>query len=699
MTGDNLRNLEENYDGEFSSYYGRSQAGTGEYFGDVLARRMGRRGAIKAGMVLSAVAAADSMGSDGTSGTAEAAPQAQTRPQGPRLNFQSIPLDRTDEITLAPGYTHDRIISWGDPMFPGVPAFNLDRQSPVLQALQSGYNCDYLQYFPLPAGSNNPNDGLLWINHEYTDPPMMFRYYRVPVASTSTPAPSSEEAAAGTSPATAQAQVTPPPTQEQVDIEIAAHGGSVVHVRRNATGRWEYVLNSRYNRRVTGITPMRLSGPAAGDPFMRTRADTNGVAVLGMLNNCGGGVTPWGTVLSAEENFNQYFANRNQLGGTHPLQAHHTRVGIPGGASERAWEVYHDRFDVSREPNEPHRFGWIVEIDPYDPASTPIKRTALGRMKHEAAAGTVAPNGRWVSYTGDDERFEYLYKYVSNRAYIPGNRAHNMTLLDEGTLYVARLNEDGSGEWLPLIMGRGRLTEANGFFSQADILIRARQAGDALGATKMDRPEDVEVNPVNRKVYMACTFNERRGAGTNPGPDPANPRSENYNGHIIEITETRNDPSSTTFRWEMFIQCGDATDPTTYFAGFPKDQVASVSAPDNIAFDRRGNLWIATDGQIRRDAFRGPGLPGSPATDSIYAVAVAGPERGLTKRLVNGVLGGEIASLAFNTNDTALFLSIQHPGEGGTVADPASHWPDGGDLVARPTVIAVHRLDGGIIGA
>src|SRR5262245_8020916 len=591
---------------------------------------------MKAGLVLGSAVAASG---------AEAAPAPQLASP---LPFQSIPLDNTDEITLAPGYTFDRVLSWGDPLFPGVPAFDLDEQSPALQALQAGFNCDFLAFFPLPFGSNNPNEGLLWNNHEYTDEVMMFRSYR----------PSGPD------------DRPMPPTRDQVDVALLAHGASIVHIRKNAAGRWEYVLDSRYNRRITGMSPMRLSGPVAGDPYVRTSQDTNGTAVLGMLNNCGGGWTPWGTVLTAEENFNQYFANRNGLGGTHQLQASLTRYGIPGGASDRMWELYHDRFDCAKEPNEPNRFGWIVEVDPYDPMSVPAKRTALGRLRHEAAAGTLAPNGRWVSYTGDDERFEYLYKFVSSRSYIPRNRAHNLTLLDEGTLYAARFDEDGRGAWIPLVFGQGPLTPANGFFSQADVLIRARFAGDAVGATKMDRPEDVEVNPVNRRVYMVCTFNEQRGTAGRAGPDPANPRAENYNGHIIEITEDGNNHAGTTFRWEVFLAAGDPADPTTYFSGFPKEQVAGFSAPDNISFDSRGNLWIATDGQSRSDAFRGPGVQGNPSADSIYGVPTAGPFRGQVKRLVNGVPGGEIASLLLSPDSRTLFLSVQHPGEGGTIANP-----------------------------
>jgi uncharacterized protein len=684
-----LRSLEENCDGEFSSFYGRSQAGTGEFFGDVLERRASRREAVKAGLVLTAGAAAGVAAAGAAAQpVAEAAPDAAAleavsgqfsvtaRPSPTGLTFQGIHLDRTDEITLAPGYVYDRVISWGDPLKPGVPAFNLDKQSPALQELQFGYNADFLAFMPLPLGSTNPNEGLLWTNSEYTNEELMFREW-VP-------------ASGGTPPQT---------TKDMADIGIAAHGGNVVHVRRDRSGRWEYVLDSPYNRRVTGTTPMKFTGPAAGDPYMRTSADPNGTAVMGMFNNCGGGVTPWGTVLSAEENFNQYFGNRNGMGGTHPNQASHTRYGLAAGATERGWEQFHDRFDCAKEPNEANRFGWVVEIDPYDPAGTPRKHTALGRMKHEAAAGTVSPGGKWVSYTGDDERFEYLYKFVSAKSYIPGNRAHNMTLLESGTLYVAKLNDDGTGEWIPLVYGQRGLTPANGFFSQANVLINARFAGDVVGATKMDRPEDVEVNPVNRKVYMACTNNSQRGTPGRAPVDRANPRPENNNGHIIEITENNNDHAATRFRWEMFIVAGHPMDPTTYFAGFPKEHVAGVSSPDNIAFDRRGNLWIATDGQISSTAFLGPNTPAGPATDSIYAVAVTGPERGLTKRLVNGVLGAEIAALEFNPDSTTLFLSIQHPGEGGTIARPVSTWPDGPNRVPRPSVIAVRRADGRPVGS
>lgn len=694
MTQEDFRSLEENYDGEFSSFFGRSQGGTGDFFGEIVTRRARRRGAIKVGLMLSAAAAgtaASALGKAEAGGPSpgSAAPSGRTQVQGAStLTFQSLGLDtaKTDQIEVAPGYIWDRVISWGDPIVPNAPAFSLFEQSPAAQARQAGYNCDFLWFNPLPAGSNSSTEGLLWINNEYTDEILMFPDYQIIDPSGSSPPPRE------------LSQGILGPTREQVDVGLMAHGATIVHIRKNAAGGWEYVQRSPFNRRITGMTPMRITGPAAGDPSMQTSADPSGTTVLGMLNNCGGGWTPWGTVLSAEENFNQYFAFRSELGGTHPQQANHTRFGIPLNRSERGWELYHSRFDVSQEPNEPNRFGWVVEVDPYDPSSVPLKRTALGRMKHEAAAGTLAPNGRWVSYTGDDERFEYLYKFVSDKSYIPGNKTHNMTILENGTLYAARFDENGTGEWLPLVFGQGPLTPVNGFFSQADVLIRARMAADALGATKMDRPEDVEVNPVNKKVYMACTNNSQRGTDNRPGTNAANPRETNYNGHIVEITETSNNHAATTFNWEIFILCGDPSDPTTYFAGFPKDQVAGLSSPDNIAFDNAGNLWIATDGQISSNAFRGPDTTAQPASDSIYAVPVSGPERGHTKRLVNAVPGAEIAALAFTPDGRTLFLAIQHPGEGGTVLAPISHWPDGGNAVARPTVIAVRRQDGGVVG-
>ncbi len=628
----------------------------------MLAHRLSRRAALRAGVVASAVVALGSglrVAPDGTveTASAQASPLAVPTEQGAGLSFAPIRPDTTDQVTVSPGYRASLLFSWGDPLFPNVPKMDINSQTAGLQEKQVGFNADFVAFMPLPLGSTASWEGLVFNNHEYTDGLMMFPRYDAKA-----------------------------PTREQVDIELAAHGASVVHARRDANGDWSYDQASGYNRRITAGTPMTLSGPAAGSDWLKTTADPTGTQVAGMLNNCGGGWTPWGTILTAEENFNQYFANADLLPDTDPRKKAHARYGMPKAASERLWEQFYERFDVSNEPNEAFRFGWVVEIDPYDPSATPIKRTALGRMKHEAATCVVAPNGKLVAYMGDDERFDYVYKFVSDGTYNPTDRAANMSLLDAGTLYAARFSDDGAGTWIPLVFGQGSLTEANGFTSQADVLTRTRQAADAVGATKMDRPEDVEANPVTGKVYMVFTNNTQRGADGRPVPDKANPRANNAYGHIIEATEDRNDHTATSFKWEIFILCGEPADASTYFAGYPKDQVSPIGCPDNICFDSKGNIWIATDGQ-----------PASlKVNDAIHAVPVAGPQRGRVMQLLSAVSGAEVASLVFNPDDTALFAAIQHPGEGGTLEKPSSTWPNG---VALPSVVVVTRADGQPVGA
>jgi secreted PhoX family phosphatase len=362
-----------------------------------------------------------------------------------------------------------------------------------------------------------------------------------------------------------------------------------------------------------------------------------------------------------------------------------SRYGLTEGASDRKWEVHDARFDIAKEPNEQFRFGYVIEVDPYDPTSTPVKHTALGRTKHEAANVAISRWGHAVAYSGDDERFDYLYKFVSKGKYDPANRAAAMQLLDDGILYAAKFNDDGTGEWLPLIAGDGPLVPANGFASQGDVAIFSRGAADLIGATAMDRPEDVEISPTTGKVYMACTNNTRR---TEEEIDAANPRAENAHGHIIEIAEDRGDHASLTFTWEMFILAGDAADGADY-AGFSAEEVSAFSVPDNLLFDKSGNLWVATDGQpSARDA-----------ADGVFAVPTEGSSRGLARQLLSGPTGAEIASFMFNPDDTALFVSVQHPGEGdgSTLASPTSTWPNG-DSPPRPSVIVVTKKDGGVIG-
>ncbi|MBA2469859.1 MAG: PhoX family phosphatase [Chloroflexia bacterium] len=606
--------------------------------------------------------------------------------------FQPIALDEGQELVVAANHVAIPFLRWGDPIFAGAPEWDIANQSASSQEQQFGYNCDWIGFLSLPIGSGTSDHGLLVVNHEYTNSELMFPgyltanpdYSETPVA-TPEATPGLESAtpvAPGATPVASGEPVEIPEflintSQEIVDVELAAHGLSVVEISRNESGQWEVVLDSEYNRRITATTPMEVTGPAAGIDLLKTSEDATGTMVLGTLNNCAGGYTPWGTVLTGEENFQQYFANLALLPVDDPIRVAHERYGLNEGTSDRLWEDYYPRFDVSQEPNEPFRFGWIVEFDPYDPTSTPKKRTALGRNKHEGATAAVAPGGQVAFYSGDDEIFDYAYKFVTAGSYNPDDRAANVDLLDDGTLYVARFDDDGSGEWIPMIHGEGLLTAAYGFASQGEVLAKTRLAADLLGATKMDRPEDFETNPVSGKVYLACTNNTSRDLADT---DDANPRPNNFAGHIIEITEDGNDHAATTFSWEIFILAGDASDSGTWYGG--SDEVSSFAAPDNIAFDTVGNIWISTDG-----------MPNSlPGNDGLFVAATEGEERGMTRQFFSTVPGAECSGPEFNPDNSALFVAVQHPGEGGTVEEPVSLWPDGA-VTARPTVVLITHDD------
>jgi secreted PhoX family phosphatase len=585
------------------------------------------------------------------------------------LSFTPIAPSSVDDVVVPDHYLYDVLIRWGDPLFNGAPAFDLGNQTAAAQRQQFGYNCDFLGYFPLKGDDR----ALLCVNHEYTTGPDMIPGY------------------------------APGTVREQADVEIAAHGGTVVEIKRTPSG-WTYIQGSPFNRRITGDTPMKITGPAAGDPLMTTSADPTGRNVLGMLNNCAGGKTPWGTWLTCEENFNQYFANNSSVADP-DIKAAHARYGLPNGASSRQWENFYDRFDLSKEPNEPFRFGWVIEIDPYDPDFVPRKRTALGRCKHEGATTALSKSGKVVVYSGDDERFDYLYKFVSSRKFNRLNRKANFDLLDNGTLYVARLHDDGTGEWIPLTMSNPVL--AAQFSSQAEILVKTRLAADAVGATAMDRPEDVEPNPVNGKVYMVMTNNSaRKTVVADAGSATANPRVPNFNGHILEITENRNDHGAKTFRWEIFILCGNPeinllTDPAsivpglasnaTFFAGYADaTKLGKIASPDNVTFDRKGNVWIATDGQPSSADIGKP-------NDGIHAAPTGGPDRGYLRQFLSGPKGCEICGPEFSDDNRTLFCAIQHPGEDGGLPNAVSNWPDRGTC-PRPSVVAVRHAEGGRIG-
>jgi secreted PhoX family phosphatase len=432
---------------------------------------------------------------------------------------------------------------------------------------------------------------------------------------------------------------------------------------------------------------MAMTGPAAGHDRVKTNADSSGTKVFGTLNNCACGVTPWGTYLMAEENFHGYFIG--EIADDHPEAANYKRYGAPGGWYN--WGRFHDRFDVSKEPNEPNRFGWVVEVDPLDPNSVPKKRTALGRAKHEGTESVVNKDGRVVFYSGDDERFDYVYKFVTAGTYNAADRAANMDLLDDGTLYVARFNDDGTLDWLPMVHGEGPLTAENGFAGQADVLIEARRAGDVLGATKMDRPEDVQPNEKTGKVYVMLTNNTRR---KDDQVDAANPRAKNAFGHIIEITEADGDFAATKSTWEVLLKCGDPS-VAEVGASFSSATTANgwFGMPDNCAIDTEGRLWVSTDGNSAKETGR---------TDGLWAVDTEGAARGTSKLFFRCPVGAEMCGPFFDAAGETLFLAVQHPGDDGlaTYEAPATRWPDfRDDMPVRPAVLAVTRKGGGRIGA
>jgi secreted PhoX family phosphatase len=481
-------------------------------------------------------------------------------------------------------------------------------------------------------------------------------------------------------------------TPELAAIEMAAQGGAVIEVIR-ASDKWRVVATSKYARRIDVDTPMDITGPAAGHDRMKTKADPTGRRVFGMFNNCAGGVTPWGTWLTCEENIQGYFWGTRDA--NHPEARNRARYGVPGNAY--AWGKWHERFDLSKEPNESNRFGWVVEIDPFDSASTPKKRTALGRFKHEGAAGIVNKDGRYVVYMGDDERFDYVYRFVTAATFDPANPRSARDLLDAGTLSVARYNADGTLDWLPLVYGQGPLTVANGFASQADVLIEARRAGDLLGATKMDRPEDVEANPATNKVYVNLTYNERRKPEQ---VDAANPRAESRFGHIIEMIPPDADHTAVRFRWEILVRCGD---PAIAAVGAKFSARTTRNGwfgmPDNLAVDHQGRLWIATDGNSGSKTGR---------TDGLWAMETEGPLRGTSKHFFRVPTGAEMCGPCFTPDDETLFVAVQHPGEAdendpnaapATFENPSTRWPDfKPDMPPRPAVLAITRRAGGKIG-
>jgi secreted PhoX family phosphatase len=559
-----------------------------------------------------------------------------------RMGFEPIAANALDTVTVPKGYRWQVVARWGDPLWSDAPDFDPQtRGTGTSQERAMGDNNDGMALF------SREGHTVLAVNNEYANLAVLH----------------------------ANRLSKKPETPDDVRKSKAAHGITIVEIARQ--GRvWSIVKDSPYNRRITGDTPMEITGPARGHDLLKTAADPVGATVNGTFNNCGSGLTPWGTYLACEENFNGYFSSSDPA---FALSAAFKRYGI-GHTARNPWALADARFDIAKHPNEPNRFGYVVEVDALDPGSTPKKRTALGRFKHENAEVVVAADGRVVVYMGDDEAGEYLYRFVSDGRYVEGG--NNADLLDAGRLYAARFEDGGKGAWIELT------PEATGMASPAEVCIHTRLAASKVGATTMDRPEWVAANPLKPEAYCCLTNNKVRGVKPNAGGDATpvggpNPRKANPYGQIVRWRPAGGDHAAPRFDWDLFVVAGNPAVHGDAFAGSPnvtKDNM--FNGPDGLAFDPNGLLWIQTDGNYSdQKDFAGHGnnqmLVGDPATGEI-------------RRFLVGPKECEVTGFAWSPDRRTLFVGIQHPGERGN-----SHFPGGGDTVPRSSIIAITKDDGG----
>lgn len=576
------------------------------------------------------------------------------KPTSSLLNFEPIPASTADTVVVPKGYKATPLISWGDPIFPNAPDFDPSgKQESAAQALQFGDNTDGMSLFPI-----SDDRAVLAINNEYTNYEYLFDHQGKNM------------------------------TADDVLKAQAAVGNTIVEIVRK-NGQWMIDRDGKRNRRITANTQMKMTGPAAGHELLKTAADPSGSMPKGTFNNCANGQTPWGTYLTCEENFNGFFGANTEGS----VNADQKRYGISAKPSGYQWHKFDERFDVTKNPNEPNRHGWVVEIDPNDPNSTPLKRSALGRFKHENAALTINKDNHVVVYLGDDERGEHLYRFVSKNKYQKGNDAANRNLLEEGTLYVAQFDmEDkelkGQGRWLELTFGKNGLTPENGFNSQAEVLIFARRAATQVGATTMDRPEWVAVHPNNEYVFCTLTNNKNRGKEGQPVGGP-NPREKNNYGQIVRWMPVKGDHTAEMFAWDLYLIAGNPTvNKGNLYAGSENINANNMfNSPDGIGFDKAGRLWIQTDGNYsNKGEFAGQGnnqmLCGDPITGEIH-------------RFLTGPVACEITGLTFSPDQKTMFIGVQHPGE----ELQASNFPAGGSSKPRSTIMMITREDGGIVGA
>ena len=563
-----------------------------------------------------------------------------------RFGFEAVPANSLDTVTVPRGYDWHVVAKWGEPLWSdGVEFDHVTRGTGASQEFAFGDNNDGMALY------THEGRTVLAVNNEYVNRKIIYG-----------------GAGSGS-----------PENADDVRKGKAGHGVSVVEIA-NRDGRWSIVKDSPYNRRITADTPMEITGPARGHGLLKTAADPEGTSSLGTWNNCGNGRTPWGTYLSCEENFNGYFSSSDPDIAIDPTLK---RYGV--GVKDRgyAWATADARFDISRHPREPNRAGYVVEIDPLDPDSTPKKRTALGRFKHENAEVVLAANGQVVVYMGDDERGEFLYRFVSEGRYVAGG--DNAALLASGRLFAARFADGGRGEWVELT------PEATGMASAAEVCIHTRMAASAVGATTMDRPEWVAANPMKVEVYCCLTNNKNRGRKPNAGGDATpvggpNPRATNLYGQIVRWRPDGGDHLAGGFDWDLFVVAGNPTVHVDENRGSSNVTPGNMfNSPDGLAFDSNGMLWIQTDGNYsNEDGFAGQGN---------NQMLVGDPETGEIRRFMVGPKECEVTGFAWSAGRKTLFVGIQHPGEKGD-----GHFPDGGSTTPRSAVVAITRNDGGTIG-
>lgn len=574
----------------------------------------------------------------------------------PLLGFNGIASSTEDIIKVPKGYEAKPLISWGDKLFSKANAFDerkiIDKKAIANANLTFGDNTDGMAYFPL-----SQNRGILAVNNEYINPELMFNHNGKDI------------------------------NLNDVKYMQNSLGVSIFEIAKDEGGYYKVVLDSKYNRRITAHTAMKVSGYAKGSPLLQTSADKSGTTIKGTLNNCANGQTPWGTYLSCEENFDDFFGCSDKNFAFTEAQKRYglTQKSLYGFELDL-------RFDIAKTPNEPNRFGYVVEIDPYDANSTPIKRTSLGRFKHENAEIVISKDGRVVVYMGDDEANEFLYKFVSKNTYDKENKSANKDILDEGTLYVAKFydnghNLDGKGEWIELVWGKNGLDKSNGFESQADICINTRIAASIVGATKMDRPEWIAADNKGQYIYATMTNNTKRKANET---NSANPRANNLYGQIIRFRESGDNHAGSKFSYNIFALAGN---PLIYKKGDLRAGSSNITkdnlfnSPDGLKFDRFGRLWIETDGKYSNEGeYEGMGN---------NQMLCANPNTGEIRRFLTAPIASEVTGIAFSPDNEVMFVGIQHPGE---FLAP-SHYPNGGKSTPRSTIIQIKKSDGGVVGS